>query len=44
MNKIPAVYIVRCSDGWMSCSSTYEGAEKKALEHIAGRDITYVII
>ena len=45
MFKRKLVHIIRCSDGWM-CSRTgsYEDAEKKALQYIAGRNITYVIV
>ena len=38
-------YIIRCSDGWMGCTSEgYEMAVQLAQEHIEGTDLTYVII
>ncbi|WP_306542235.1 hypothetical protein [[Ruminococcus] torques] len=39
------IYIIRCSDGWMGCTSEgYEMAVQLAQEHIEGTDLTYVII
>ena len=43
--SVETIYIIRCSDGWMGCTSEgYEMAVQLAQEHIEGTDLTYVII
>lgn len=38
-------YIIRCSDGWMkSYVGDCIGALEIALAHVAGTDLTYVIV
>ena len=45
MIDLETLYIIRCSDGWMGCTSEgYEMAVQLAQEHIEGTDLTYVII
>ena len=43
MIDLETIYIIRCSDGWMGCTSEgYEMAVQLAQEHIEGTDLTYV--